>query len=207
MIESGKRAMPFSVTVALFTSMKQSRPLPVRKKSMRSPAFIRLSLTIVSGIMPRTFGQELKEPFSLVIVPSERHEERATLVFNKPYAPYRHRHDHVVLTNISDKPQKLWNESCSWGYGRLSFEVTDKEGNVKQVKKVEKVDRDKNYEDWFFLPPGEHVVFDVLFDQTWENVPRLEKGVGSADIKVRAFYRLEDRVVESPEVRSTIYAD
>ena len=165
-----------------------------------------LSLAIVSEIMPlHLFGQELKEPFSLVIVPSERHKERATLVFNKPYAPYRH--DHVVLTNVSDKPQKLLNESCSWGYGRLSFEVTDKKGNVKQVKKVENVVWEKNYDDWFFLPPGEHVVFDVLFDQTWENVPRLEKGVGSADIKARAFYRLDDRVVESPEVRSTIYAD
>jgi hypothetical protein len=163
-------------------------------------AFVFIALGFSSDLL----GQGPKEPFTLMIVPNERHEKRAYLVFNKPHAP--HEHFHVILTNVSDKPQRLWNDSCSWGYGRLYFEVTDRKGNVRHVKQVERI-WEKNYPDWFYLSPRHHVIFDVSFDlEKWEGVPTLEKDVASAEMKMRAFYRLEDAVISSPEFRFTFFA-
>lgn len=153
-----------------------------------------------------SFAQEIKQPFALEIVPNERHKERSYIVFNKPHAPEKH--FHVILTNISREPQKLFNESCSWGYGRLYFEVTDEKGKMKQVKKKEKIEWRKNYPDWFLLQPQEQVIFDVYFNpETWENSPRTEKGETSINIKIKAVYRLEEGEIFSPEYTDTIYHD
>jgi hypothetical protein len=37
---------------------------------------------------------------------------------------YRDRgtHFHVIVSNTSDKPKRIWREGCSWGYFGLTFE-------------------------------------------------------------------------------------
>lgn len=84
-------------------------------------------------------------------------------------------HFHVVVTNVSGKPIRLWREWCSWGYYMLSFRVTDENGKVTEVKKGP-CEWKKNYPDWTTLQPGDHMVYEVSFDErTWPDVA-LEQG-------------------------------
>ena len=78
---------------------------------------------------------------------------------------------HVVLTNISAAPIKLWKDSCSWGYANLWFESVDQAGKIVQIKKRPK-GWNKNFPEWVTLAPGEHWVLEVkLDDKTWQNWP------------------------------------
>lgn len=75
---------------------------------------------------------------------------------------------HVVVTNMSNKPQRLWREWCSWGYYNLSFELKDAQGKMTALKKRVR-GWSKNYPDWFELPAGEHYVIEVqLTGADWE---------------------------------------
>ena len=47
----------------------------------------------------------------------------------------RNPHFHVVVTNTSDKPQRLWREWCSWGYYCLYFELSDGKGRKWMPRK------------------------------------------------------------------------
>lgn len=80
-------------------------------------------------------------------------------------------HFHVVLTNISAAPIKLWKDSCSWGYANLWFESVDQAGKIVQIKKRPK-GWNKNFPEWVTLAPGAHWVLEVkLDDNTWQNWP------------------------------------
>jgi hypothetical protein len=37
-------------------------------------------------------------------------------------------HFPVIVTNTSDKQQRIWREWCSWGYFGLTFQFTDESG-------------------------------------------------------------------------------
>lgn len=78
-------------------------------------------------------------------------------------------HFHVVVTNVSAQPIRLWREWCSWGYYMLSFRVTDETGKTIDVKKAPRAWK-KNYPDWTLIQPGDHMVYEVSFDEeTWPN--------------------------------------
>jgi hypothetical protein len=122
---------------------------------------------------------------------------------------------HVVVTNVSNQPLRLWREWCSWGYYNLSFEVTDEDGKTTTVKKKQRGWR-KNYPDWFLVAPSEHMVFDITLDESvWENPPLPEKGK-SRVVKMRAVLEIPEDAdtkgsgvwtgkVVSPEHSYTIY--
>jgi hypothetical protein len=75
---------------------------------------------------------------------------------------------------------------------------------------------DKNYPDWTIIPPGEHMVFDVKFDEsTWQNAPLLEAGKPRT-IRLKAIFEIPEEVeakerniwtgrVSSPEYAYTFY--
>lgn len=101
-------------------------------------------------------------PLAIRIVPSS-YQEKTGRVLQRRF--------HVVITNVSGQPVRLWKEWCSWGYFNLSFVVTGRDGKTFVVKRKPR-GWDKNYPDWAIVPPGDHRVFDVSFeDSTWENVP------------------------------------
>ena len=78
-----------------------------------------------------------------------------------------------MITNVSDKPVRIWNDQCSWGYFCLSFEVRAPDGQTRTVKKKHR-GWDANAPDSEILPAGDHMVFDVSwYDSTWEGVPAL----------------------------------
>jgi hypothetical protein len=106
------------------------------------------------------------EPISVRIVPTSFHEKGGRVI--ALYKPADH--FHVVLTNVSDQPIRLWRDWCSWGYFCLSFELTDQDGRTFQVRKKPR-GWDKNFPDPFTIPGGNHMVLDVALDDTWEGVP------------------------------------
>jgi hypothetical protein len=78
-------------------------------------------------------------------------------------------HFHVVLSNASSRPQRVWQDCCSWGYYALSFELVDESG-TKWVAKRAQTGFTVNYPAYWTLGPGEAHVFDVYFgdDTQWE---------------------------------------
>jgi len=85
-------------------------------------------------------------------------------------------HLYVVITNTSRKTQKIWQESCSWGYYRLTFEFTDRHGKKWEARK-NSVDWTANYPRWWILEPKESMVWDVDFGDTkkWRGFPEAPK--------------------------------
>jgi len=98
-------------------------------------------------------------------------------------------HFHVLISNVSDKPQKIWREWCSWGYYALSFEITDESGKTWTATKKAR-DWDKNFPDSWTLAAKETLVLDVHFagSDTWEGFPR-PSGV-SQTITIRAIFEI-----------------
>jgi hypothetical protein len=102
-------------------------------------------------------------------------------------------HFHVVVTNVSDNPAKVWKEWCSWGYYNLSLEARDPEGKVATISKRPR-GWDKNYPDPMEIAPGEHMVINVNFEPyTWPKSPLSAKS-HKATIRLKAVYEIrEDR--------------
>jgi hypothetical protein len=80
-------------------------------------------------------------------------------------------HFHVLLTNVTASPQKIWKESDSWGYAALSFELKDATGKAWTVRKKERPWR-KNTPAFWTVASRETLVYDVtLADGRWEGMP------------------------------------
>jgi len=101
-----------------------------------------------------------------IAVPQNRIGERA--VFTSVQGP----HFHVMITNTSDQPQRIWQEWCSWGYFALAFELTDQSGQ-KWIVRKEPREWSKNYPDFWTIESQEQLVLDVEFGKTglWDGLP------------------------------------
>ena len=86
---------------------------------------------------------------------------------------YRDPHFHVIISNTSDKPQRIWREWCSWGYYGLSFEFTDATGKTWIAKKKPR-DWTRNLPDFWTVGARESLVLDVHFAdaKTWDGFPQ-----------------------------------
>ena len=86
-------------------------------------------------------------------------------------------HFHVIVSNSSEKPQRIWREWCSWGYYGLTFEFTDENGK-KWVAKKKPQGWTRNFPDWVTLGAHTSVVLDVYFGDsgTWQGFPLPENG-------------------------------
>ena len=98
-------------------------------------------------------------------------------------------HFYVVITNVSKEPVRLWREWCSWGYYSLSFSVVGPDGKDILVKKKQ-IGWTKNFPDSTTLAPGDHLVFEVTFDQAvWPDAPVPDKGK-SREVKMKAVFAI-----------------
>jgi hypothetical protein len=99
-------------------------------------------------------------------------------------------HFHVVLTNTSTKPIRIWREWCSWGYFGLSFEAQDRAGKTIRISKKQR-GWDKNYPDWLELAPGEPAVIDVNLDPAnWEASPLSGGSPWETRLRMKAVYEI-----------------
>lgn len=98
---------------------------------------------------------------------------------------------YVLLTNVSDKPVRLWQEWCSWGYYCLQFEVFEENG-AKHLLKKKPRDFLGNFPDSVELRTGESVVWAVdLLPSEWEDLSWLPKD-GVEHVQMRAIYTVKE---------------
>lgn len=95
---------------------------------------------------------------------------------------------YVVLTNISKKPQAVWESWNSWGYKNISFEFTIPDGRLFVVSEGPQ-DFTKNFPSTFLIESGEHQVYAIRLDQGWETHPSLPK-TDEMPITLRAIYEV-----------------
>jgi hypothetical protein len=95
----------------------------------------------------------------------------------------------VIVSNASEKPQRIWQEPFSWGYWALSFEFTDESGKKWTAKKRGMKPFTMNKLVYWLLDPHESLVYEVYFadSDTWEGFPVLQAGI-SAVVSVRAVF-------------------
>jgi hypothetical protein len=98
-------------------------------------------------------------------------------------------HFDVVVTNISNQPQRIWREWCSWGYFDLDFELTDQGGKTWKAKK-KPANWTRNFPSYQILEPHDSLVIEVEFanPDTWEGFPHLTGD--SQTLKMRAFFEI-----------------
>jgi hypothetical protein len=123
-------------------------------------------------------------PFSLAVVPtSSSAVSGITMAENKPDEFY------VVLTNVSEQPQAVFEQWNSWGYFAVSFEFTTDEGRTSTVSRKRTIVFTKNNPSTFVVAPGEHQVFPVRLDKWWEAQPALRRA-DEMPVRVKAIYEV-----------------
>jgi hypothetical protein len=145
------------------------------------------------------------------IVPSSFREKTGPAI--ELYRPSQH--FHVVVTNVSKEPVRLWREWCSWGYFNISFTVTDESGKTVTVKKRPR-GWDHNFPDWSVVAPGGHMVFEIALDDTTWQGAQSPKTHRTQRVRMKAVYAVPvdpetkgDGIwtgeISSPEDEYTIY--
>src|SRR5262245_53882227 len=99
-----------------------------------------------------------------ISVPSERNGARGVQHWD------RASHFHVIASNLSDQPQRIWQEPFSWGYWALSFEFNDESGKKWTAKKRGMKPFTMNKAAYWLLEPHESLVYEVYFADSdiWE---------------------------------------
>jgi hypothetical protein len=99
----------------------------------------------------------------------------------------------VVLTNVSKETQPIFEGWNSWGYQAISLEITMPDGK-KAILSVSDQDFTRNFPSTFHILPGEHQVFPIRLDKSWEMNPSITFALETA-ITLKAIYE----ITESPE--------
>jgi hypothetical protein len=116
--------------------------------------------------------------------------ERSVVAFD------RTSHFPVILTNTSDKPQRIVTEWNSWGDHALSFELTDDSGKKFTARRVVS-DYAKNTLHWWILKPQESMVLDVYFADSdrWQGFPHPVGYGNSQTVTMRAVFEVKSNEV------------
>lgn len=95
----------------------------------------------------------------------------------------------VVLTNISTEPQPVFEYWNGWGYQAVSFELTTA-GAKRFLVTVKNHGFDKNSPDTYTIEPGEHQVYAIRFDDSWQLEPALTL-LDGMPITLKAVYQVK----------------
>jgi len=105
-----------------------------------------------------------KSPWALEIVSADKNELPKTN--DHPIHPIKK--IDVILRNISEKPQRIWKESNSWGYSVLYFEVVDEKSGKNYIRKKPKNWR-KNFPEFLTIDAGQSLVYNISFmNEDWD---------------------------------------
>ena len=99
-----------------------------------------------------------------------------------------HSHFHVIIENVSDRAQKIIDESNSWGYSTLRFEYPSPDGQKQEMQKLQRA-WSKNFQSITTLQPGEMMVRDVyLNDAIWSNLPVPKNRGANVNVHLQAIF-------------------
>jgi len=85
--------------------------------------------------------------------------------------------------SLASAPLRVWDDTFSWGYYALSFEVVD--GDGAHVVRKRKVGFTRNAPAWWLLSPSSHLVLDVYLGdgRLWEGLPSVSSGCRAAQVR------------------------
>jgi len=123
-------------------------------------------------------------PFQLTIVPSRSSAENQSIAM----ASKQPDEFYVVLTNISDSTQPVYESWNTWGYKNVSFEFATADGRKFVISKLDQLFT-RNWPSTFLIRPGEHQVYPIRLDKWWKPFPGI---AGKEEIAVtcRAIYQV-----------------
>jgi hypothetical protein len=103
----------------------------------------------------------------------------------------RRPHFHVLLTNTTDQPKRLFQEWCSWGYYALTFAFTDEHGETFPARKGPHA-WTMNFPDYWTVPAHESLVIDVYFAdrEEWGDSFWLSPGHPKGEVTLKAIYQV-----------------
>jgi hypothetical protein len=149
-------------------------------------------LALVLFFAAGAWSQE-RAPFTLSIVPSESSakEGAAMEITRKPnYAGQVPSVDtfYLVLTNVSAKPQPVFEFRNSWGTYAISLEIKMQDGK-KYIARYRGIFT-MNYPSTFLVQPEEHMVYPMRLDGWWAPEPELPK-TEYLPVTLKAIYKIE----------------
>jgi hypothetical protein len=143
-------------------------------------------LVLVFTLAPLAWSAntDAAEPFTLSVVPSRSSAQARsiTIADNKPDEFY------VVLFNTSKDAQPVFESWNSWGYQTVSLEFTTPDGK-KTVVSRRPQDFTRNFPSTFLIQPGEHQVYAIRLDKSWETRPMFTADA-ETQITLKAIYQV-----------------
>ena len=131
---------------------------------MKRICIVACCLLVFLAVRTKSVQDEQPRLLSVRIVPTSYGENSGRIIRCSRF--------YVVITNISDKPLRLWNTTCPWGYRGLSFRVTDESGKMSVVeRKVQAWRKTPSPEvSNNIIPSGDHMIYEISFTGgQWEN--------------------------------------
>jgi hypothetical protein len=147
---------------------------------------VKIIVTIAFLCLCATARSEDRDaPFTLAVVPSRSSgTERSITTAAKQPETF-----HVVLTNVSDHAQPVWQTWCSWGFWTVSFDITLPDGKKLRISRNQNEAFTKNSPATFLIRPGQQQVYPIQLDSSWENRPQFAKA-GTSGITLKAIYEV-----------------
>ncbi|EEF57018.1 hypothetical protein [Pedosphaera parvula] len=152
----------------------------------------RILAVVVLGCVMVAGGTSYAEGLAVDVVPTVNREEAWVYVSGEV-----NRRFYVVVSNVSDRPQRVYEDWNSWGYFSLSFEVRTAQGKVVKITRSER-DWSKNFASTYTIPAGGHYVLPVQWSTNeWQNL-NLISGAEQQPVRLKA-------VFEIPEAETNTY--
>jgi len=150
-------------------------------------------LFVLIWVISATVWAQEKAPFTLSVVPGSTNLKYESSIEITRRAYYfgevpSVREFYLVLTNVSNKPQTIFEFGNSWGTDCISLEITTSDGK-KYIAKYRGIFT-KNYPSVFLLPPGEHYVYPMRLDGWWAPKPEMPQ-FDVMPVTLKAIYNIE----------------
>ena len=122
-------------------------------------------------------------PFTVSIVPTRSASDSRIITIAKENPP----EFYVVLTNVSNEPQPVWEMWNSWGSKTISFEFNVANNQPVLVTRGPE-DFTRNFPSTFVIPPAEHQVYSIRLDKWWvtTGIPKSTE----ASVRIKAIYEV-----------------
>jgi hypothetical protein len=128
-------------------------------------------------------------PLSIAVVPTNCYGENCFIqTGHKTPATAKPEDFYIVLTNISQQNQPVYEYWNGWGCQTISFVLTTEDGK-KYVMSRRPKQFDYNFPSTFLIKPGQQQVFAIRFDDDWEMSPMLPQK-DETQVTLRAIYEV-----------------